>query len=67
VPEFIKHFRREGEGIWVCVAPATLSLPQGRIQVTVGTRFTRGTKFMNVEIAALLEEQRAKELPSRPG
>jgi hypothetical protein len=61
VHEFIKHFRREGEGTWVCVAPATLSLPQGRIQVTAGSRFTRGTKFMNIEIAALLEQQRTKD------
>ena len=54
---FITHFRREGPGVWVCVEPATLNLPQGRIQVAPGTRFTRGTRFMNVELARLLDEE----------
>ena len=53
---FIKHFRREGAGQWVCVEPASIDLPQGRVQVTPGARFTVGTKFMNVEIARLLDE-----------
>ena len=53
---FIKHFRREGVGVWVCVIPATLDLPDGRIQVAPGTVLTLGTRFMNVEVAALLEE-----------
>jgi len=52
---FIKHFRREGVGVWVCESAATLDLPQGRIQVTPGTRVTLGTTFMNVELAAMLE------------
>ena len=55
--QFIKHFRREGVGVWVCVAPATLDLPQGRVQVAEGSRFTLGTMFMNVEIASLLEAE----------
>jgi hypothetical protein len=54
---FIKHFRREGVGVWVCMAPATLILPQGRIQVAAGSRFTLGTTFMNVELASLLEAE----------
>ena len=41
----------------MCIAPAELQLPQGRIQITPGSTFTRGTKFMNVELAALLDEQ----------
>lgn len=60
--QFIKHFRREGD-VWICVEPAELNLPQGRVQVTPGSRFTRGTKFMNIELAALLEEQYAKKQP----
>lgn len=55
--KFIKHFQREGPGVWTCIAPATLELPAGRIQVAVGTCLTRGTTFMNVEIARLLDEQ----------
>jgi hypothetical protein len=57
---FIKHFVREGQGLWVCVEPAEISLPQGRVQVTPGTRFTPGFKFMGVELARLLEEEYGK-------
>ena len=55
--KFIRHFRREEPGVWVCIEPATLELPQGRVQVAPGTRFTRGTTFMNVELARLLDEE----------
>jgi hypothetical protein len=54
--QFIKHFLRESGGVWVCVTPATLDLPQGRVQVTPGARFNVGTKFMNVDLARMLDE-----------
>ena len=54
---FIKYFSREKDGVWVCVQPATLDLPEGRVQVAPGSRFTRGTTFMNVELARLLDEE----------
>lgn len=65
--EFIKHFRREAAGVWVCTSPATLDLPQGRVQVAPGTRLTIGTRFMNVELARLLDEEyrRAGQTASR--
>ena len=59
--EFIKHFVREAEGFWICVKPATLTLPQGRVQVAPGTRFTRGSTFMNVELAKLLDDHYAEQ------
>ena len=55
--KFIKHFRRDSPGVWTCIEPATLDLPEGRVQVTPGTRLTRGTSFMNVDVARLLDEQ----------
>lgn len=58
---FIRHFRRVGPGVWVCVEPADLDLPAGRVQVAPGTRFTLGTRFMNVEIAALLEAEYGRQ------
>ena len=64
--EFIKHFRRVGVGDWVCIESATMILPQGRIQVTPGSRFTLGTTFMNVELAALLEAEYQKK-QNHPG
>ena len=54
---FIKSFVREGDGCWRCVTPAELQVPVGRIQVAPGTTFTRGTQFMGLDLAALLEEQ----------
>jgi hypothetical protein len=61
VQNFIRHFIREGHGVWACVEPAELHLPQGRVQVAPGTRFTLGSMFMGVELAKLLEEQYAKD------
>lgn len=55
--DFIRHFVREPDGAWRCLEPAELNLPTGRIQVTPGSRFTRGTTFMGVELARLLEER----------
>jgi hypothetical protein len=57
IEHFIKHFRREGAGIWVCVEATTFELPQGRIEFMPGTRLTSGTRFMNVELARMLDEQ----------
>jgi hypothetical protein len=55
--DFIKHFVREGHGVWICVEPAEFQLPQGRIQIAAGTRFTLGASFMGIEVAEALEEQ----------
>ena len=63
--KFIKHFVREAPGVWTCIEPADLQLPQGRVQVTACTRLTPGSKFMGVELARLLEEQ--YELDRRQG
>ena len=54
---FITHFKRESNGAWTCLEPAELLLPGGRIQVTPGSRFLRGTTFMGIDLAALLDEQ----------
>lgn len=58
---FIRNFKRDSAGRWTCVQPATLETRAGRIQVTPGTTFTRGTYFMNCDLAAMLDEQRAKD------
>lgn len=60
--QFIKCFRRESGGIWMCISPATLDLPQGRIQVAAGTRIVIGTKFMNVELARMLDEEYSRQM-----
>lgn len=57
IEQFIKHFRRERAGIWICVKPTTLEFPRGRIEFMPGTRLTTGTRFMNVELARMLDEQ----------
>ena len=53
---FIKCFIREEYGVWRCVRPGTLLLSTGRIQVAPGIVLVRGTPFMNVEVAELLDE-----------
>ena len=58
--DFIKAFLRDGHGAWRCIAPASIDLPSGRIQVVPGSVFVRGTRFMNVDLAVLLEEQHQK-------
>lgn len=64
--QFIKRFRREGAGMWVCVEPATLNLPNGRVQVTVGTRLVIGSKFMNYDLARMLDEHYSRTQKPRP-
>ena len=54
--DFARSFVREKLGVWTCVEPAELNLPVGRMQVAPGTRFIRGTQFMGVDVAQLLEE-----------
>ena len=64
---FITHFRKELSGAWTCVEPAELLLPGGRVQVTPGSRFLRGTTFMGIDLAALLDEQHDKNLQASLG
>lgn len=62
---FLKKFARDETGAWVCLEAATLDGPNGRIQVTAGARFTRGTSFMGFDMARWLDEQteRVKRSP----
>jgi len=57
----IKHFVRLDTGQWVCVKTAEFQGPQGRVQVTIGSTFTRGESFMGVDLVQWLEEQYAKD------
>jgi hypothetical protein len=62
VEQFWDVWRRSDTGTWTCLAAATLEHPKGRIQVTPGTSFAPGTRFMGVDVAAWLDEQmRARE------
>jgi hypothetical protein len=56
VQNFITHFKRETNG-WRCIESATLELPGGRVQVTPGSVFVRGTSFMNIDLAKMLDEE----------
>jgi hypothetical protein len=62
--DFATRFVREKLGVWTCVEPAELNLPAGRMQVAVGTRFIRGTQFMGVDVAELLEEHYGRTRPN---
>jgi hypothetical protein len=54
--EILMFFRRKGDGSWTCVAPATIQHPKGRITVTPDSRFMPGTVFLDVDLAAYLDE-----------
>jgi len=54
---FIEHFVRDELGAWTCVSPAEIQLPTGHIEVAPGTRLVRGTRFMGIDLAELLEKQ----------
>ena len=55
--DLIKCFRRERAGAWICVEPATLETPRGKVQIAAGARVTVGTKFMNIDLARRFDEQ----------
>jgi hypothetical protein len=59
--EFRKHFARDRAGSWTCMEQAMLELPEGRIQVTAGTRFVIGTSVLGIDVARLLDEQHDKD------
>ena len=63
--KFSVHFEREREGVFRCKSPATFLLPNGhKIEVAPDTVFSRGTSFMGVDLAEMLEEH-YKRQPSR--
>ena len=59
--DFIRCFVREPDGGWRCIAAADLQLPEGRVQVVPGLVLVQGNRFMNVDVAALLETEYATE------
>ena len=54
--EMMKHFLRIEPGKWTCVRSGEFQSPTGRIQVSVGTTFIRGTLFMGYDLAEALDE-----------
>lgn len=62
--DFFRRFAREKDGAWLCIEPAELTLPSGRIQVAAGSRFTRGTRYMGVDLAKLLDEHYERSRPT---
>jgi hypothetical protein len=63
---FRTNFVREGEGVWRCSSATTLLLPNGhKIEVAPGTVLTRGTAFMGVELARLLDEANGESPASK--
>jgi|SRR4051812_20951207 hypothetical protein len=60
---FYRAFHRNADGSWTCTAPATLNHPRGRVQVTEGSTFFRGTTFMGIDIVEWLEEQHEQLAP----
>ena len=58
--DFIKHFRRDRDGVWTCVSPADLETVQGRVRVIPGTSFPPGTLFMGIDLVGMLDDEFSK-------
>jgi len=43
--------------MWTCVRNGEIIGPQGRIEVTLGSTFRVGTRFMGVDLATMLEDE----------
>jgi hypothetical protein len=65
VHNFIRHFVRLKPGVWECESFAEIMGPNGRIQVTPGSRFVRGTSFMGADLAEWLDAEYEKETRAR--
>jgi hypothetical protein len=65
VHDLIKHFVRLKPGLWECRSFAEIVGPNGRIQVTPGLRFVRGTRFMGADLAEWLEAEYEREKRAR--
>ena len=63
VQELIDCFSRDADGHWMCTKACEVALPGGRVQFAVGTGFTKGTMFMDVDIAELLDTEYRKTHP----
>jgi hypothetical protein len=65
--EFISSFQRNPDGSWTCIAPATLSGPNGRIQVPPGKLIERDALYMGVDLARWLDQQTGAAYPRVSG
>ena len=52
---FCDAFRRADDGAWLCIEPATLQGPRGRIEVAPGSLFRHGTRVMGLDLAEFLD------------
>jgi hypothetical protein len=59
-----EHFVRDLFGSWLCIEAIDLDLPGGRVHVALGTRLTRGTTFLGIDLVSVLDEQWDKERQS---
>lgn len=64
--EFVTHFSRNPDGSWTCISAGTFSGPNGRIQVSPGSTFYRGTMFMGFDLAAWLDDELPEQSLQRP-
>ena len=53
----IQIFVRIAPGMWTCIQDGEFRRPGVRIQVPVGTTVIRGTPFMGMDVADVLEEE----------
>jgi hypothetical protein len=55
--DHLKHFKRELPGLWTCLTPVSI----GGVTIPSGARFIAGVPYDGVDVAALLEQEYAKQ------
>jgi hypothetical protein len=56
--DFMKHFKREQDGVWSCITTASI----GSVTIPSGARIKVGTTFDGVDVGQLLEQEYAKKI-----
>ena len=54
--EILRAFERGPSGTWTCVAPATISTPDGTVHAEPGMAFTFGQRLGPLDVAEYLEQ-----------
>jgi hypothetical protein len=56
--DFMKHFKREQDGVWSCITTASI----GSVTIPSGARIKVGTTFDGVDVGQLLEQEYARKV-----
>jgi hypothetical protein len=53
--EIIRHFEKQADGAWLCLAETVIETPSGPLTLTPGSRFSFGETEGGLDVAEYLE------------